>query len=253
MSAPPLPTTPTVMPMADDRPLRVMVVEDDPSITRLIETALTKAGHDVTTVATAAGALDIVGSSPPDVILLDLGLPDRDGVEVLRAVRSDHSAAGVGVICVTARTEEIDRVLGFELGADDYVTKPFSPRELAGRVRALGRRLRSDAPGGHAVPDDEPESDNTVVVGELMVDFARREVLVAGTAVAVTPMERRLIEYLVTNRGLALSRLQILESVWGHDWLGDSRTVDMHIAQIRKKLDTAVVITTVRGIGYRME
>ncbi len=221
--------------------LTVVVVEDDPSIAGLITKTLEADGHAVVAHTTAADGLAAVREVAPDVLLLDLGLPDQDGSSILRTLRSEEHP--VGIICVTARSEEIDRVLGFEMGADDYVTKPFSPRELAGRVRALGRRVRrEEQPGGEELR-----------IGDAVVDTARKEVRVDGAPVALTPIERDLVEYFARNRGLALSRLQLLERVWGHDWLGESRTVDVHVAQIRRKLGSTVEITTVRGVGYRLE
>lgn len=224
--------------------LTVVVIEDDDAIAGLVHKVLTADGHRVIIARTAAGGLDAIRSDEPHVVVLDLGLPDQDGTTVLRTVRDDGNQ--VGIICVTARADEIDRVLGFELGADDYVTKPFSPRELAGRVRALGRRVRNQAAAAGS-------TEEAFGFGDVIVDVGRKEIRVGGEPIAVTPMERDLVEYFARNRGLALSRLQILEAVWGHDWLGESRTVDMHVAQIRRKLGESAEITTVRGVGYRLE
>lgn len=224
--------------------LSVVIVEDDPTISELIQTVLSDSGLLCSAASTALQALELIESEGPDIVLLDLGLPDADGTEVLRSIRD--RGLDIGVICVTARSDELDRVLGFEFGADDYVTKPFSPRELLGRVRALGRRVTASVVP--AVPDQVVLS-----VGDLEVDPGRREVRVKGSAVALTPIEHDLITHLVANRGLALSRTQLLEAVWGHDWLGESRTVDLHIGQVRRKLGSATTITTVRGVGYRLE
>ncbi len=170
-------------------PLTVVVVEDDPSIAGLMTKTLESAGHTVVACSTAADGLDAVRRAAPEVLLLDLGLPDQDGTAVLRTLRGeDHP---VGIICVTARADEIDRVLGFEMGADDYVTKPFSPRELAGRVRALGRRVQRE----------EPSGGDELTIGRVVVDTARREVRVDGTPVALTPIERDLVEYFAVESG----------------------------------------------------
>jgi two-component system OmpR family response regulator len=232
--------------MADDPSgtanLGIVVIEDDVVISGLITKVLSAEGHSVAASRTAADGFEAIRTSEPDVVVLDLGLPDMDGTAVIRRLRAEGDR--VGIVCVTARTDEIDRVLGFELGADDYVTKPFSPRELAGRVRALGRRVRRLA---------GPADAERLEFGGVVVDVGRKEVSVLGEPIATTPMERDLIEYLARNRGLAVSRLQILEAVWGHDWLGESRTVDMHVAQIRRKLGSAADISTVRGVGYRLE
>ena len=237
----------SVSPLTGDSAPTVVVIEDDPSISRLVTVALVGDGHTVHCYGTGGEGLDAISEHAPHVVLLDLGLPDQDGTEVLRQLRANSTTRDIGIICVTARADEIDRVLGFELGADDYVVKPFSPRELVGRVRALARRLAIlHAPGPDA-------GDDVVQIDQLTVDFGRRETLAAGSPLDLTPMERGLIEYLAVNRGLALSRTQILEAVWGHDWLGGSRTVDMHIAQIRRKIGDAASITTIRGVGYRLE
>jgi len=242
-----LTATPSVAEMNVKAAPSVVVIEDDQSIAGLITTALVGDGHTVRCCGTAADGLVAIAEHRPDVVLLDLGLPDRDGTDVLRHLRQDPVTKSIGIICVTARADEIDRVLGFELGADDYVVKPFSPRELVGRVRALTRRLAS--------LDTERATDHqqTIRINALTVDFGRREILAHSLPLELTPIERGLLEYLAINRGLALSRMQILEAVWGHDWLGGSRTVDMHIAQIRRKIGDAAQISTIRGVGYRLE
>jgi DNA-binding response OmpR family regulator len=170
--------------------------------------------------------------------VLDVGLPDIDGLEVCRRLRQ---TSNIPVIFLTARDGEVDRVLGLELGGDDYLTKPFSPAELVARVKAVLRR--SD---GGAAPE-------VVQAGPVTVDVGRREVLVDDVAVEFTTKEFDLLRFLAERPGLALSRQQILDGVWGYDWFGDARTVDVHIAQVRKKLGDRAVITTVRGVGYRLE
>ena len=174
-------------------------------------------------------------------MILDVGLPgELDGLEVCRELRS-HS--DVPIIMLTARDGEIDRVLGLEMGADDYVTKPFSPRELVARVKAILRRA------------DGPQRDAPTVleVGPVEVDLGRREARLDGDAVALAAREFDLLAYLAENRGLALSRRQLLDGVWGVDWVGDERTVDVHVRQLRKKLGDAFPLTTVWGVGYRLD
>jgi two-component system response regulator ResD/two-component system response regulator RegX3 len=170
--------------------------------------------------------------------VLDVGLPDLDGLEVCRRLRL---TSAVPIIFLTARDAEVDRVLGLELGGDDYVTKPFSPAELVARVKAVLRRV------------DGGRSPDVLQCGAVTVDVGRREVLVGGEVVPFTTKEFDLLRFLVDRSGLALARQQILDGVWGYEWFGDARTVDVHIAQVRKKVGGAVAITTVRGIGYRLD
>jgi DNA-binding response OmpR family regulator len=190
------------------------------------------------TAATGVDGLSAVQQHRPRLVVLDVGLPDLDGLEVCRRIRA-HS--GVPVIFLTARDGEIDRVLGLELGGDDYVTKPFSPAELVARVKAVLRRADGVAPV------------DVLQVGGVAVDAGRREIRIAGEVVAFTTKEFDLLQFLAERPGLALSRQQLLDGVWGYDWFGDPRTVDVHIAQVRKKIGDAVAITTVRGVGYRLD
>jgi DNA-binding response OmpR family regulator len=180
-----------------------------------------------------------VGTHRPRLVVLDVGLPDIDGLEVCRRLRQ---TSAIPVIFLTARDTEIDRVLGLELGADDYVTKPFSPPELVARVKAVLRR----ADGGMTTAE-------LLQVGRVTIDLGRREVRVGESPVAFTAKEFDLLKFLAERPGLALSRQQILDGVWGHDWFGDARTVDVHIAQVRKKVASGVRIDTVRGVGYRLD
>ncbi len=216
----------------------VLVVDDEPNIADLIELYLDREGYRVVKAATGEGGVRAVAEHRPRLVVLDVGLPDIDGLEVCRRLRRTST---IPVIFLTARDSEVDRVLGLELGADDYVTKPFSPPELVARVKAVLRR--TDQGGGAEV----------IEVGDATVDVGRREVRVRGDAVAFTTKEFELLQFLAERPGLALSRQQILDGVWGYDWFGDSRTVDVHVAQIRKKLSGAVRIDTVRGVGYRLE
>jgi DNA-binding response OmpR family regulator len=242
----------------------ILVVDDEDNIADLVELYLRKEGFRVLKAATGEDGLAAARRERPRLVVLDVGLPGIDGLEVCRRLRADPalgaSGPGIPVIFLTARDGEIDRILGLEMGADDYLTKPFSPRELVARVKAILRRSAA------AVPADE-----VIEVGGAAVDLARREVRAhlgdrgapgelgdrgaPGEAVVIdlTGKEFELLRYLAENRGRALSRQQILDGVWGHGWYGDARTVDVHVAQVRKKLGGAVAITTVRGVGYRLD
>lgn len=218
----------------------VLVVDDEHNIADLVELYLARDGYRVLKADTGQGALDAVARERPRLVVLDVGLPDIDGLEVCRRLRSSSQ---VPVIFLTARDSEIDRVLGLELGADDYLTKPFSPAELVARVKAVLRRADGSGGGGSEV----------LQAGDVAIDLARREVRVAGEVVAFTTKEFDLLEFLAERGGRALSRQQLLDGVWGFDWFGDPRTVDVHIAQVRKKIGAAAEIATVRGVGYRLE
>jgi DNA-binding response OmpR family regulator len=224
--------------MPPDNPL-VLVVEDDPNIADLVELYLRRDGFLVHQAADGETALRTIRERRPQLVVLDLGLPGAvDGLEVCRQVRA---SSDLPIIMVTARDDEIDRVLGFELGADDYVTKPFSPRELVSRVKAVLRRAEGTNRRAPAV----------LRAGELEVDTGRREARVGGEPVALATREFDLLQFLCENRGLALSRRQLLDGVWGADWVGDDRTVDVHVRQLRKKLGDALPLDTVWGVGYR--
>lgn len=216
----------------------VVVVDDEANIADLVEMYLVQADFRVVKAATGQQALSAVNEHTPDLVVLDVGLPDVDGLEVCRQIRS---GSPVPIIFLTARDDEVDRVVGLELGADDYVTKPFSPRELVARVKAVLRRSEPGPP-----PD-------VLRVGDVEVDSGRREVTAGGTVVDVTTREFDLLRFLAERKGLALSRRQILDGAWRPGWYGDERTVDVHVAQLRKKLGDAARIATVRGVGYRLE
>src|SRR5689334_14712199 len=216
----------------------VLVVDNEPNIADLIELYLDRDGFRVVKAATGEDGVRAVAEHRPRLVVLDVGLPDIDGLEVCRRLRRTST---IPVIFLTARDGEVDRVLGLELGADDYVTKPFSPAELVARVKAVLRR--TEQVGGAEV----------IQVGDAVIDAGRREVRVRGDAVAFTTKEFELLQFLAERPGLALSRQQILDGVWGYDWYGDTRTVDVHLAQVRKKVGDAVPITTVRGLGYRLD
>jgi DNA-binding response OmpR family regulator len=217
----------------------ILVVDDEPNIADLVELYLRREGFRVIQASSGNDALRAVGDHRPRLVILDVGLPDIDGLEVCRRLRQTST---IPVIFLTARDTEVDRVLGLELGADDYVTKPFSPAELVARVKAVLRRAEAAAPTAEVVQ-----------VGGVTIDVGRREVRIDETAIPFTTKEFELLRFLGERPGLALSRQQILDGVWGPDWFGDARTVDVHIAQVRKKVETAVRIDTVRGVGYRLD
>jgi len=218
----------------------LVIVEDDPHIADLLDTYLRDAGFRVLQAPTGGRGLELVEQHRPVLVVLDIGLPDLDGFEVCRRIRARSS---VPVLFLTARDGEIDRILGLELGADDYVTKPFSPREIVARVKAILRRGQAD-----------PDTDPTVLrIGDdIEVDLGRREARLGNAAVALATREFDLLAHLARNQGIALSRQQLLDGVWGADWVGDDRTVDVHVRQLRKKLGDDLPLATVWGIGYRL-
>ena len=227
----------------------ILVVDDEPASRDLLRAYLEADGFEVTTVDTGADALHrtLQVSPPPDLVLLDIGLPDLDGVEVLRTLRRDSD---VYVILVTARAEEVDRIVGLSVGADDYVTKPFSPRELVARVKTVLRRARSS--DGHAVTAG---ADPVLAFVGLTIDEGRREIVRDGRPVSLSALEFDLLRALARSPGRVFSRAQLLEEVWGYDFYGDERVVDVHVRSIRQALgDDAgdpTLIATVRGVGYK--
>lgn len=217
----------------------VVVIEDDANIAELVDLYLRRDGFRVLVARDGETGLEIVRRERPRMVILDVGLPgERDGFEVCRLLRSEGSWP---VMFLTARDDEIDRVLGLELGADDYLTKPFSPRELVARVRAVLRRSERSVP-----------SEAVVAVGGVSVDPSRREVQVNGRLVDLTTREFDLLHWMSERKGFVLSRQQLLDGVWGSGWVGDARTVDVHVAQLRRKLGGALPLSTVRGVGYRL-
>lgn len=211
------------------------MVEDDDGIAAPLVTGLRREGFEVERVATGADAL---AAPEPDLVLLDLRLPDIDGYAVARELRA---RSRVPIIMVTAKGEEVDRVIGLELGADDYVVKPFGLRELVARIKAVMRRVA-----------EVPEPDPVVVVGELEIDRRQHQVRLAGEDVALTPKEFDLLSLLAADPGAAVDRTSILEEVWGTRWYGPTKTIDVHISSLRRKLGDPGWIETVRGVGFRL-
>jgi len=224
-----------------------LVVEDDKSVSQLIRLYLTQAGYKVISAEDGLVGLRMALEDAPDIVLLDLNLPGIDGIEVCRNVRKDSE---VPIIMVTARVDEDDRLTGLNLGADDYVSKPFSPRELVARVNAVLRRTSRDN-------EKRAESGNNVSAGDIAIDLDRRSATVLGDEIELTPTEFRLLAYFIEGRGRTVSREQIIENVFGYDFSGYDRTVDTHVSNLRKKLDVANPdwqhLKTMYGFGYRFD
>lgn len=229
---------------SDEQPF-ILIAEDEPNIASFAKMYLEAAGFRVDIAERGDDALDRIEAQRPDLLLLDLNLPGVDGFEVTRRIRQG-SASTMPILMLTARDDAVDKVVGLELGADDYVTKPFDPRELVARVRAVLRR--SDAQPDVADADLPP----VLEVDDLRIEVGPREVFVKGDEVALTPKEFDLLTALVQARGLVLTREQLLEKVWGYTFLGDSRTIDVHVRQLRRKLGDACPIETVWGTGYKV-
>ncbi|MBM3635370.1 MAG: response regulator transcription factor [Actinobacteria bacterium] len=231
------------MASTDEQPF-ILIAEDEPNIASFAKMYLEAAGFRVQIAGRGDDALESIEKERPDLLLLDLNLPGVDGFEVTRRVR--QGGGGMPILMLTARDDAVDKVVGLELGADDYVTKPFDPRELVARVRAVLRR--ADAPAESLDADMPP----VLEVDDLRIEVGPREVFVKGEEVALTPKEFDLLTALVQARGLVLSREQLLERVWGYTFLGDSRTIDVHVRQLRRKLGDACPIETVWGTGYKV-
>jgi DNA-binding response OmpR family regulator len=235
-------------------PTKVLVVEDEPVLADTLEYNLQRAGYDVEKVAEGRRALQVARTIQPDLIILDVMLPGIDGFEVCRILRGEMSTP---ILMLTARDEEMDKLTGLEVGADDYITKPFSMRELLARVKAALRRVRltreelADAETMHAIERGE------LVSGNLAIDLARREALLDSKPLRLKPKEYKLLVFLVRNRGIVLSRDLILERVWGWEYGGGSRTVDVHVRWLRQKIErepaSPTRIITLRGVGYRFD
>jgi two-component system, OmpR family, alkaline phosphatase synthesis response regulator PhoP len=214
----------------------VLLVEDEENLASLVRAYLEQEGYRVIPAVTGAEALRVIEAEPVRIVVLDLNLPDMDGLDVCRQIRARSS---VPVVMLTARDEEKDRLAGLEIGADDYIGKPFSPRELVARMKAVLRRT-------------EPHSEEELLVlGDVVLRRSAHEVSVAGEPIELRPKEFDLLAYLMQNRGAVLSRDSLLEQVWGYDYAGGTRTVDVHVAQLRRKLGRPDLIRTIRGSGYK--
>ncbi len=223
---------------------RILVVDDEPDILSLLVYQLSRDGFRVSTAVNGRSALSSAASDPPDLIVLDLMLPVLDGYEVLRTLRQTDRTRDIPVVLLTARREEAERIRGFEYGADDYVTKPFSPREISLRIQALLRRSRAQP----VMPS------RRLRVGSVEIDRDEHRAFTAGREMELTPLEYRLLEVLLERRGRVQTRRQLLQSAWNTDARIETRTVDMHVARLRAKLGEAgAMLETVRGVGYRFQ
>ncbi len=223
---------------------KILIVDDEPTLVATLKYNLEREGFRVLTAGDGESALSVARDEHPDALVLDLMLPRLDGFEVCRILRREMS---VPILMLTAKGDEIDKVLGLELGADDYVTKPFGIRELVARVKALLRRAEAQPAAGREV----------LSAGDLRVDLRGRQAARAGQALALKPKEFELLAFLIRNRGRAFSRGQLLDNIWGYEFAGDTRTVDVHVSWLRQKIEDApekpVRLVTVRGVGYRFD
>ncbi|MSO60747.1 MAG: response regulator transcription factor [Acidobacteria bacterium] len=223
-------------------PTRILIAEDDPDIGSLLEHYLRKAGFMATIVTSGREVMPQIKREAPDLVVLDLMLPGLDGLQVCRAIRADANTAAIPIIMLTAKAEESDRIVGLELGADDYITKPFSPNEVVARVRALLRRAHR-----------APPANSRLTYGLLSVDVDRHVVKIDGEEVKLTAKEFLLLQYLMLHRGRVLSRDLLLSDVWGYSYTGGTRTVDVHVRRLREKVPMlADAIVTVKQFGYKL-
>ncbi|MEZ4748705.1 MAG: response regulator transcription factor [Calditrichia bacterium] len=217
----------------------IYIVEDDPYINEILEDNLWREGYRIRTFGDGIKAHDAITKSPPDLVILDLNLPSMSGIELCKYIRASDQTEEIPIIMLTARSEEIDKIIGFEVGADDYVTKPFSPRELLARVKVHLRRTQK-------TNFSEFRQD------ALRVNFATHEVFVDEVPTDLTPIQFKLLKHLYEAGGKAVSRQKLLDLIWGEDYFGDPRTVDVHITRLREKIDRdGKLIITVKGVGYR--
>jgi DNA-binding response OmpR family regulator len=229
---------------------RILVVEDDPDIAELLRHFLQRASHDVEVLTQGQDALPRLRERLPDLVILDRMLPGMDGLEICRQLRASPALADLPVMMVTARAEESDRIVGLELGADDYITKPFSAKEVVARVNALLRRSLRSAPG-HA---QTPSTSRVLAYGAIRVDLEQHVVTLDGTEVRLTAKEFLLLQYFLEHRGRVLSRDLMLTDVWGYQYTGGSRTVDVHVRRLREKLPVLTdAIETVKQFGYKLK
>jgi DNA-binding response OmpR family regulator len=226
--------------MSQTKSQAILVVEDETSIASFVAMYLKNAGFTVRVAGTGTDALAKAAADPPSLIVLDLMLPDLDGIDVCRRIRQ---RSDIPILMLTARDDDIDKIIGLEVGADDYLTKPFNPRELVARVKSILRR---------ATPERREFESASLEHGALRIDSGRREVTVDGEEIQLAPKEFDLLWELLDHRGLVLTRDQLLERVWGYTFAGDTRTVDVHVRQLRRKLGDASPIVTVWGVGYKV-
>ena len=237
---------------------KILVVDDEAVLVEAIAYNLQQAGYQVITAADGASALEAARREQPDLLVLDIMLPEVDGLEVCRQLRREQTTATLPILMLTARGDEIDKVVGLEVGADDYVTKPFGRRELLARVRALLRRAdypsASDEVSAGQAGSEVPRANRELLAGPIRIDLAGRRVNCRGQNIDLQPKQFDLLAYLVRNRGTVLTRDQLLHNVWGYDYAGDTRTVDVHVRWLREKIEedpaTPRLIQTVRGVGY---
>ena len=224
---------------------KILIVEDEANIRQLVRYNLEKEGFQIIEAVDGLQGVKLAKIEKPDLVLLDLMLPEMDGLEVCRNIKGNTGTSSLPIIMLTAKSEEIDKVIGLELGADDYMTKPFSPRELVARVKAVLRRSQKDT----TLPGE-------LSVGRLRFNFSRYEVHMGNVKLELTPKEYELLKMLATNLGKVFTREQLLEKVWGYEYFGDTRTVDVHVRHLRAKMEsdpqTAEAIETIRGFGYRL-
>jgi DNA-binding response OmpR family regulator len=237
---------------------KILIVDDEAVLLETLAYNLEQAGYQVVTAADGASALEAVHREKPDLIILDLMLPVIDGLEVCRQLRRDNSTSGILILMLTAKSEEIDKVVGLEVGADDYVTKPFSRHELLARVKALLRRLNKTAPPAEENSLQEGAGTlrrpRTLEAGPIVMNLDGRRVFRSGQEMELQPKQFELLRCLMQNRGTVLTRDQLLQNVWGYDYVGDTRTVDVHVRWLRERLEedpaNPRLIQTVRGVGY---
>ena len=226
---------------------KILIVEDDANLLATLKYNLQKDGYDVVTAVDGAEAIETARKEKPDLIILDVMLPTINGFEVCRVLRKEMT---VPILMLTAKAEEMDKVVGLEIGADDYMTKPFSMRELLARVRAMLRRTRMTV-------SESTEEETVLRIKELEIDPARHRVSLGETALDLTPKEYDLLAFLAKNKGFVFNREQLLEKVWGYDYAGDTRTVDVHVRWLRQKIETnpqkPEYLITIRGTGYKLE
>ncbi|MBC5623869.1 response regulator transcription factor [Clostridium sp. NSJ-49] len=223
---------------------KILVVDDEEHIVELIKYNLLSSGYDVITCNNGIDAVNLAINERPNLILLDLMIPGKDGYDVCKEIRTKSEVKNISIIMLTAKSEEFDKILGLELGADDYITKPFSVRELLARVKAVLRRVGA-----------KEEQSDIMVFGDLSANFEKREIRIKGKKIDLTLKEFELLEMLIKNRGKILRREMLLDKIWGYEYIGETRTVDVHIRYLRKKIEdddkNPKFIETIRGVGYR--